>query len=251
VSVVQLPAPRVIGPNVAFMSASTPRSLDPLSDALFRPTSDGAASSAVRLRAQEISQHSGVPSRAGNAMARSRAAILSGAGRAVELSGTRMSMAQVAAAAGVAKATLYNHFRTREDVLNSLLVAEIDRLIGQLGHLELSEALLQAAVAISEHPLLEALGGEDTDTLAVLARVDVRSTGWMRVAEATEVLLARHGRRGAPTVLRWLSSFVIAPAEVCDIRADVAVLVAGLPPLRPEVGDAAFDGNVLGPASTG
>lgn len=184
-------------------------------------------------------------------MARSRAAILTGAGRAVELSGTRMSMAQVAAAAGVAKATLYNHFRTREDVLNSLLVAEIDRLIGRIGHLELSEALLQAAVAISEHPLLEALGGEETATLAALARVDVRSTGWMRVAEATGVLLARHGRRGVPTVLRWLSSFVIAPAEACDIRGDVAVLVAGLPPLRHEVRDAASDGPILGPASTG
>ena len=90
-------------------------------------------------------------------------------------------------------------------------------------------------MAVSEHPLLEALGGQDTTTLAVLARVDVRTPGWARVAYAVEQLLRRAGRAGTPTVLRWLSSFVIAPADEIDIAADVAVLVAGLPldPLGP------------------
>jgi hypothetical protein len=31
-------------------------------------------------------------------------------------------------------------------------------------------------------------------------------------------------------VLRWLSSFIIAPADEIDIAADVAVLLSGLPP---------------------
>ncbi|MDQ2836526.1 MAG: TetR/AcrR family transcriptional regulator [Actinomycetota bacterium] len=163
---------------------------------------------------------------------RSRAAILDGARRAVTANGTKITMAQVAARAGVAKATLYNHFRAREDVLAELLLAEIDELISAVSHLRLADALTQAAVAVSEHPLLEALGGQDSTALAVLARVDVRSAGWARVAQATELLLSRHGRRGTPTVLRWLSSFVIAPAEDRDIAADVAVLMAGLPPAR-------------------
>jgi AcrR family transcriptional regulator len=171
-------------------------------------------------------------SRAGNAMLRSRTAILDGARRAVEVSGTKITMAQVAAAAGVAKATLYNHFRAREEVLLALLVDEIDCAVAAIAHLELADALTQAAILVSEHPLLEALAAEDTATLAALARVDVRSDGWIRVAEATESLLNRSGRWGTPTVLRWLSSLVIAPADERDIAADVEVLVTGLP-FRP------------------
>ena len=163
---------------------------------------------------------------------RSRAAILDGARAAVLANGTSITMAQIAARAGVAKATLYNHFRAREDVLGELLLVEIDQLIGSVAHLPLPVALNQAAVAISEHPLLEALGSHDGTALAVLARVDVRSEGWARVAQATERLLARRGRRGTPTVLRWLASFVLAPADSDDIAADVSVLVAGLPPSR-------------------
>jgi AcrR family transcriptional regulator len=205
---------------------------DPLTDILLRPTAGGPMSAALVARAERLGQHAGVdsPRGAGSVIARSRLAILAGAGRAVEVSGTRVSMAQIAAAGGVAKATLYNHFRTREDVLNALLIAEIDRVIGEVGHLQLAEALARAAVAISEHPLLEALGGEDTATLALLARVDVRSPGWLRVGEAVDAMLARSGRRGGPMVLRWLSSFLTAPATESDIRADVDVLVTGLPP---------------------
>jgi AcrR family transcriptional regulator len=150
----------------------------------------------------------------------------------VQANGTRITMSEVASRAGVAKATLYNHFRTREDVLAALLLHEVARLITGLAQLELSQALTRAAVAVSEHPLLEALGDQEAATLALLARVDVRSAGWARVAQATEALLRRSGRAGTPTVLRWLGSFVLAPADEADIAADVAVLVAGLPAAR-------------------
>ena len=163
---------------------------------------------------------------------RSRAAILDGARAAVLANGTSITMAQIAARAGVAKATLYNHYRAREDVLAELLLVEIDQLIASVAHLPLPVALTRAAIAVSEHPLLEALGDNDSAALSVLARVDVRAAGWGRVAQATERLLARRGRRGTPTVLRWLASFVIAPADPDDIAADVSVLVAGLPPTR-------------------
>jgi len=165
-------------------------------------------------------------------MARSRAAILDGARTAVAANGAKITMAQVAARGGVAKATLYNHFRAREEVLTALLLAEIDRLATSVFHLELEQALIRAAAVVSEHPLLEALGGQDITTLAVLARVDVRASGWARASRAVEALLYRSGRGGTPTVLRWLSSFIVAPAEEIDIAADVAVLVAGLPTLR-------------------
>lgn len=206
---------------------------DLLDDVLFRPTTDGVAPAAVHAHARRLGQDAtGAPALRESVAGRSRAAILLGAGRAIQASGSKLSMSQVAAAAGVAKATLYNHFRTREDVLNSLLMQEIDRVIVAVAHLELSAALTRAATAVSEHPLLEALGAHDLQSLAELGRVDVRSPGWARVAEATDALLRRSGRGGTPTVLRWLSSFVVAPADEDDIRADVEILVHGLPPLR-------------------
>ncbi|HTZ45843.1 MAG TPA: helix-turn-helix domain-containing protein [Jatrophihabitans sp.] len=199
---------------------------DPLVDIVLCPTTGRALP--VGAPAPDAAPD---PSRASVAR-RSRAAILDGARAAVLANGTAITMAQIAARAGVAKATLYNHFRAREDVLAELLLAEIDGLIDSVSHLPLPAALTQAAVAISEHPLLEALGESDLLALSVLGRVDVRSAGWARVAQATERLLARRGRRGTPTVLRWLASFVTAPAEAADIAADVSVLVAGLPPAR-------------------
>ena len=91
---------------------------DPLFDTLFRSTARPAGPPPIASAAPV--RETGTRTRAGNAMNRTRAALLDGARRAVESSGTKITMAQVAAAAGVAKATLYNHFRTREAVLDAL-----------------------------------------------------------------------------------------------------------------------------------
>jgi AcrR family transcriptional regulator len=216
-------------------SPAVPRR-DPLSEVLLRPTTVTAPAHVVIPQALDVARMydaAPVPSsaRPGAAMARSRAAILAGAYKSVEVSGTRITMAQVAAAAGVAKATLYNHFRTRDEVLAALLTAEVDRAIEQLEHLELHEALCRAAALISEHPLLESLGGEP-QILSSLSHIDVRVGGWRQIAEAVDALLARHGLRGTPTILRWLSSFVLSPADSADIALDVQVLMAGLPARR-------------------
>jgi len=212
------------------LHGSTPRR-DPLTEIVLCPTTGRAQPAADWTEPVMPTGFRPASSRAA-AGQRSRAVIIDGARRAVAANGARITMADIAARAGVAKATLYNHFRTREEVLAALLLAEIDTLIAAVSHLRLADALTTAALAVSDHPLLEALGEQDGTALAVLARVDVRSAGWARVAEATDRLLASNGRRGTATVLRWLSSFVIGPAEPDDIAGDVAILVAGLPPAR-------------------
>ena len=121
-------------------------SSDLLRDVLFRPTVRPAeVASAPPVRA------AGTRTRAGNAMGRSRAALLAGARRAVEVSGTKISMSQVATAAGVAKATLYNHFRTRDAVLAALLDHEVDELLRHAAGRPLDEALRLTADALSQH----------------------------------------------------------------------------------------------------
>src|SRR6478752_7215591 len=99
---------------------------DPLFDTLFRSTVIPAVPPPIASAAPV--REAGTRSRAGNAMNRTRAALLDGARRAVEVSGTKITMAQVAASAGVAKATLYNHFRTREAVLSAVLLDQVRRI---------------------------------------------------------------------------------------------------------------------------
>ncbi|HEY3736878.1 MAG TPA: helix-turn-helix domain-containing protein [Jatrophihabitans sp.] len=164
---------------------------------------------------------------------RSRAAILDGARRAVMTNGTRITMAQVAARAGVAKATLYNHFRTREDVLAGVLEDEIAQLLDRYAAASLADALSGAASDIAAHPLLRVLAEREPGTLAGLARIDVSGQLWQRALAGLERSLATGSRGGAEMVLRWLASFVLSPASGAEIAADLAILLAGLPDAVP------------------
>lgn len=197
---------------------------DPLFDTLFRPTTVAPAiASAAPVRA------AGTRSRAGNAMNRTRAALLDGARRSVEVNGTKITMAQVAAAAGVAKATLYNHFRTRDAVLSALLADEVARLVDEFAAQPLADALGGAANALAGHPLLRALARIEPATLAALGCIDSAADGWRSARAGVKTVLGTESRGGADTVLRWLASYLLTPASPASIAADLAVLLTGLP----------------------
>jgi AcrR family transcriptional regulator len=201
---------------------------DPLFDTLFRPTAPSPqAASAPPVRA------AGTRSRAGNAMNRTRSALLDGARQAVASRATRITMAQVATAAGVAKATLYNHFRTREAVLSALLADEVSNLIETCAARPLPEALAEAADALSANPMLRSIARLEPATLASLAQVDMSAEGWRRARDAIRALLEAAERGGSAIVLRWLASYLMTPASRGDIDADVEILLTGLPPARP------------------
>src|SRR5579875_2123650 len=203
---------------------------NPLFDTLFRPTTlgpHGASAAPVRV--------AGTRTRAGNAMNRTRAALLAGAARAVAESGTKITMAQVAASAGVAKATLYNHFRTREAVLAALVVDQVDAVVDAQSGKPLAEALTGAATDLAAHPVLRGLAAIEPATLAALGRIDVRAEGWQHARTAVATALAAEGRGGTDTVLRWLASYLISPGRPDTITADVAAMLAGLPPADAEV----------------
>jgi len=200
---------------------------DPLFDTLFRSTTRTAPPPSIASAAPV--RETGTRTRAGNAMNRTRAALMDGARRAVEQSGTKITMAQVAAAAGVAKATLYNHFRTREAVLDALLLDEVGTLAERVAGLPLHDALGTAAATISDSPLLRTLARVEPATVAMLGRIDRTSAGWQRAQAAVDAALAADGRGGSEFVLRWLASFLLSPARPAAIAADLAVLIAALP----------------------
>lgn len=198
--------------------------IDPLEDTLFRPT----VASPTLMSAAPV-QVTGTRTRAGNAMSRTRAALMIGAARAVELNGTKIAMAQVAVSAGVAKATLYNHFRTRDAVLSALVIDQVETIArAQVGK-PLEQALTDAATAIAANPVRVALMRVEPAALATLGRIDGSAAGWRCAATAVDRALAEAGRGGTSIVLRWLASFVLSASSPAAIAADVQVLIAGLP----------------------
>lgn len=214
------------------MSAS-----DPLSDTLFRAsTLPLAIASAAPVRER------GTRTRAGNAMNRTRAALLDGARRAVEANGTKITMAQIAATAGVAKATLYNHFRTREAVLAALVVDEVSTLIDRVAQRSLPDALAETASALALHPALRTLARIEPGTLAALGCIDRSAPAWRLAREGVVGALASEQRGGADLVLRWLASYLMSPASPSTIAGELAILLAALPDAAPAAESAAHAG---------
>jgi AcrR family transcriptional regulator len=171
------------------------------------------------------------------AAARIRPTVIDVARRLLVSDGPLITLAQVSDRSAISEVAIRTQFPTIEALLDALVLDQIEQLIAELAHRDLRQALEFAAKALSEHPLLEAFGdGPAQVVLARMARVDVRSAGWQIAAQAVEAALARAGRRGSPMVLRWLASYLCAPATAIDIAADVDVLVAGLPPLPAESG---------------
>jgi len=175
----------------------------------------------------------GVHSRAGNAMQRTRAAVLDGAVRAVEKHGARRTtMADIAMLAGIAKGTLYNHFRTKEAVY----AAAVDAAVQNLGEEcitvaadDLAEALALAAERISGSAALRRIATEEPAVLSVLTGISDDGAWVTARSMVRDVLRSARAHDDAPTtdlVLRWLVSFVAVPGR--DIDAQASRLAAAL-----------------------
>ena len=108
-------------------------------------------------------------------MGRTREAALSGAVRAVVKYGSRKAtMGDIAMLAGIAKATLYNHFRTRDDVYAAVVAAEVDA-IAQAATAQLdpagqgfAAALAEAAKLVGEHPAVRRVADDDPSAMVAL-----------------------------------------------------------------------------------
>jgi AcrR family transcriptional regulator len=199
------------------------RSRDPL-DHLFRSTVPTSEASAPPKRA------GGTRSRAGNAMARTRAGLLEGACRAVAARGTRRTtMNDIAGESGVAKATLYNHFRTKDDVWSALVEAEVRAVADECRDKGLVEALAHAAGRLSEHPAVRRVADTEPAALAGLLARRPLAAGWRAAEESVRARLAAEGLAGDELVLRWLVSHLAMPAPAPAIRAAAEALVHGLP----------------------
>jgi len=160
--------------------------------------------------------------------------VLDGAVRAVEKHGARRTtMADIATLAGIAKGTLYNHFRAKEAVFAAAVDAGMTALTEEcitVATDDLADALALAADRLGTHPALRRLATDEPATLSAMTTID-DSEPWERARGSVKSILDASGRDSSvPTVevvLRWLVSFVGAPGR--EVEAQASVLVKALP----------------------
>lgn len=172
-------------------------------------------------------------------MDRTRAGLLAAALRSIARDGVRRTtMTQIGDLAGVAKATLYNHFRRKDDVVAALVDAEISRLATVAAlDADLPAAFVRLADAVADHPALRTVVDLEPD-LATRCMAPGEGAGWDAAREAMSALLTSDAvNRGAPVAavgprsasvslaLRWLGSLVGDPGDARE-RLACALLVA-------------------------
>jgi AcrR family transcriptional regulator len=180
----------------------------------------------------------GLRSRAGNAMGRTRAAVLDGAARAIEKHGSRRAtMSDIAMLAGVAKGTLYNHFRTKDAVYSAALDTGLRTLAEEcvtVARDDLGDALALAAERLSTSPPLRRIATDEPAVLAALTAVGDGAV-WQVAREAVRSTLTASGRTpsepAVDVVLRWLASFVGNHGH--DIEGQARLVAAALPSGSP------------------
>jgi AcrR family transcriptional regulator len=145
-------------------------------------------------------------------------------------------MGDVAVLGGVAKATLYNHFRRKEDVWRALAEVEVRRIASECVALaadDLVKALAAAADQVAEHPAVRRIATEEAQMLGVFSAPDPSASAWSAAAEGvTDVLQAAGRTASAPAVdvvLRWLASHAGRPGTVASRRAGAELIVTALP----------------------
>ena len=186
----------------------------------------------------------GTRSRAGNAMGRTHEAALRGAVAAIAKYGSRKAtMGDIAMLAGIAKATLYNHFRTRDDVYLAVATSEVGSVAAAARSKlpdGLDAAIAEAARLIGEHAAVRKIAVDDPAALAVLAAPG-DGPAWSAARAQIAGALSDQGYVDSPVaidvVLRYLASQLLAPSTA-QARASAATLlmsaIAAQPPPEPE-----------------
>jgi len=196
----------------------------------------------------------GTRARSGNAMARTRAALLAATGQCLARYGVRKTtMVDVAERSRVAKATLYNHFRTKDDLLAAYVedrVAALVRTAAAAAADGLPAALTAVSTALAEDPALRRAAVEEPAVLGALARPS-EGRGWAAARDGVRTVLAAARVEAddaqVELVLRWVTSQLLWPADGATAGALVGALVGvpASPPAPPA------ERNTAAPAAVG
>ena len=157
---------------------------------------------------------------------RSRAAILAGAKSVIVESGNYESnMIEIAARAQVSRATVYNHFADKEEMMLTLLESEIDRL-AELARSasDPAEALRLVSVDISADPALRKMVTSDPLDIARFVTVTDHPL-WARAFDQVADIF---GEKNSGLVIRWLIGQIGAPLTAEESAAQALQLASAL-----------------------
>jgi AcrR family transcriptional regulator len=189
-------------------------------------------------------------------MGRTRSALLQATAECVARYGIRKTtMVDVASRSGVAKATLYNHFRTKDDVLAALVEHKVADLVGAAVSTASAEglvaALAQLAQALAQSPPLRKAAQEEPALIAVLARPGP-ARGWQLARDGVAAVLTAgrspSGAQEVEFVLRWCASQLLWPVPDGGGAAAAEALVRGLAPAPAPVPPQAAGGSAAADA---
>jgi AcrR family transcriptional regulator len=162
-------------------------------------------------------------------MGRTRLAIVDAVAECLTARGARRTtMVEIAAAAGIAKGTLYNHVRTRDDAYVLLADNEVGRLIAILDVAAGGDAgsrFASAAEVVANHPVVRALAASEPTALMTVVGSSAATEHFH--AQVREALVGVVGVAVADLALRWFLSLLLDGGDA-DTRAATAALLVGL-----------------------
>jgi AcrR family transcriptional regulator len=157
---------------------------------------------------------------------RTESAILSATKELISRDGaSHISMIEIADAAQVSRATLYNHYRDKNAVLLALIAAEVERLISLAeGTDSPAQALAQLSQAISGDTALAAMRIHDQELLvAVLSHAE--NPLYLSLAQRLYELVRTEV--GTGIAMRWLLGQVMQPLTEIQSHEQARALVQG------------------------
>jgi AcrR family transcriptional regulator len=157
---------------------------------------------------------------------RSRESILAGAKIVIsEVGSYESNMGDIAARAQVSRATVYNHFVDKEEMMNTLLESEIDRFsaLAQAAPSK-AEALALLSREISADPALRTMVRTDPTDIAAFVTIS-ESPHWAHVARELSAIFGSHN---GGLVLRWLIGQIGAPLTIDESARQAAALARAL-----------------------
>ena len=142
---------------------------------------------------------------------RSRVAILAGAKEVISSVGSYESlMNEIAERAEVSRATIYNHFSDREELMYALVASEVERLIALARKASSKkDALYQLSRAISDDAALAKMVETDRDDIVSLMTISSDPI-WKEIYLALADIFGKD-ENSVGLILRWLIAQITAP----------------------------------------
>ena len=157
---------------------------------------------------------------------RSREAILNGAKRVVaEVGSYESNMLNIASRAEISRATIYNHFADRDEMMVAVVEHEIERLSALAREAASKEAaLFTLSREISTDPALAKMVETDHDDIVALVTISDHPL-WISVhRNLAEVFGANENNVGL--ILRWLLAQFTSPLSESQSREQASKLAS-------------------------